>query len=249
MTLVCHLTFKKQIKTLLVIENNKVIGLITARSGSKRVPNKNLRNFKGKSLIEWAGLACHKSKLIDHSFISTDSDEYGKEVLKYGIDLILRPNSISSDKSKSSDAVMHAYNKIILSQDVDYLVLLQPTSPLREKELIDKGIHHLHSNQDADQLIEFCNLRHFTFSVKGKFAYPDYPQDTRSQDLPIKLVPSGRLFIYNMKNLKDKNFDFDKALTIPMIGPDLEENINIDTEVDFRKMEFIYNLNKKKYLD
>ena len=52
-----------------------------------------------------------------------------------------------------------------------------------------------------------------------------------------------------MKNLKDKNFDFDKALTIPMIGPDLEENINIDTEVDFRKMEFIYNLNKKKYLD
>ena len=63
--------------------------------------------------------------------------------------------------------------------------------------------------------------------------------------MPIKLVPSGRLFIYNMKNLKDKNFDFDKALTIPMIGPDLEENINIDTEVDFRKMEFIYNLNKK----
>ena len=56
LTLVCHLTFKKQIKTLLVIENNKVIGLITARSGSKEFPIRTLGISKEKSLIEWAGL-------------------------------------------------------------------------------------------------------------------------------------------------------------------------------------------------
>lgn len=232
-----------------MINNEIVVSLITARSGSKRVPNKNLRKFQELSLIGWSCRAASISKLVDYNFISTDSHEYAREASIFGVEPIMRPKNLSSDLSSSADAIVHAYSFISESttQEIRYLVLLQPTSPLRDEGLIDDCIKKLHEDKNADQLIEFCEINYFTYSKSGNYVAPDYDESTRSQDIPTKYVPSGRIFIYDMKKLSKKKFDFSSAITLPVIGPNIDDNVNIDVESDFMKLEFVYEQYSEQY--
>ena len=237
------------LENLLMIKNEIVVSLITARSGSKRVPNKNLRKFQGLSLIGWSCRAAGMSQFVDYNFISTDSHEYADEAKIFGVESIMRPKNISSDLSSSSEAIIHAYNFISksINKEIRYLVLLQPTSPLRDRGLIDGCIKKLSEDKNADQLIEFCELNHFTYSKSGNYVIPDFDEDTRSQDIPTKYVPSGRIFIYDMQKISSKKFDFNSLITLPVIGPDIVDNINIDVESDFMKLELVYQKYSEKY--
>jgi CMP-N-acetylneuraminic acid synthetase len=113
---------------------DRVIAIIPARGGSKGLKDKNIKIIKGKPLIYWSIKAAKESKLIDSCYVSTDSKKIKKISQKYNCQVIDRPKNIAHDNSKTIDVLKHAAKKINATK----IVLLQPTSPLRPKNLVDK---------------------------------------------------------------------------------------------------------------
>ena len=114
--------------------------LIPARSGSKRIKNKNLRLFNNFPLIYWTIRAAKKSKIKD-IYISTDS----KKIMEFGLSHdvkvpFLRPNSISDDKAKMIDVIKHFCDFFEKKKKIENLILLQPTSPLRTYKDINSAV-------------------------------------------------------------------------------------------------------------
>ena len=220
-----------------------VIAIIPARGGSKRVPNKNLRDFKGQPLIAWSIKAAKQCPDIDDIVVSTDSKEIASVAKHFGAKSFLRPASLSDDFTSAYDVMQHVYLQQ-LDTKPEYLVLLQPTSPLREKNLLSIGIEEIKQDDSIDRLIEVNSLRLFSGKVELDIWTADYPEDKRSQDIEETFFPSGRLFIYRSKTTVEQNQSEGKTKAI--IG-DYEKNINIDYEHDFEKLEFVYKTYESKY--
>jgi len=128
-----------------MINNKKIIAIIPARKGSKRIKNKNLLKINGIPLISFSINYAKKSKLIDRIFVSTDGEGISKVSKKYGAEIILRPAKLANDTSSSDSAVLHAINyvKNNLKYDFDIVVFLQPTTVLRQLGELDLAIKSL----------------------------------------------------------------------------------------------------------
>jgi CMP-N-acetylneuraminic acid synthetase len=115
----------------------KIICIIPARGGSKRIPNKNIVNFHGKPLIAWTIEAAKKSKLFGkHIYVSSDSDKILEISKRYGAKTIKRPKKISEDDSPLERVVFHTLKEV--PEKFDYICMLIPNFPLRtEKEITD----------------------------------------------------------------------------------------------------------------
>ena len=126
-------------------KKNKILALIPARGGSKGIKNKNIVSVNGKPLIAYTIDAAKASKYIDYIYVSTDSEKIADVAIKYGALIpFMRDETLAQDTSKTIDAVMFSVNKFKeMGYDFDYLVLLQPTSPLRTGEDIDAAIEKL----------------------------------------------------------------------------------------------------------
>jgi len=120
-----------------VIRGYTVLGVIPARGGSKRFPGKNLASFRGRPLIAWTIKAAQASAYIDTLICSTDSDDIEIAALLHGCLTLRRPDELSTDTATSEDVLRHA----LIHYPADFVVLLQPTSPLRTTEDIDACIH------------------------------------------------------------------------------------------------------------
>ena len=133
---------------------SSVVAIIPARSGSKGVKDKNIKNLHGHSLLEWSINAAKRSQLIDRVFISTDSPEYAKKAEEYGAEApFLRPDDISGDKASDLDFIIHAIkelNKIGLYPE--YLVHIRPTTPIRDPIIIDDAISLFQNNNQFNSL-------------------------------------------------------------------------------------------------
>ena len=136
-----------------MISGKKCIAVIPARSGSKGIKNKNIRILNGKPLIAYTiefSLSC---KVIDHTIVSTDSKEYAEIALSYGAEVpYIRPKGI--------DVVLHSIKWILENiNNSEYYFFLQPTSPLRKKEDIDKIIK-LFFDKKAEAIVSLCEVDH-----------------------------------------------------------------------------------------
>jgi len=120
-----------------MFRNKPVLGIITARGGSKRIPRKNLIDFKGKPLIYWTIAVAQENQYIDRLIVSTDDNEIAAFSRSYGAETpFKRPKALATDDALSVDVIIHALTEL----DFDgYFVLLQPTSPLRTSSDIDTG--------------------------------------------------------------------------------------------------------------
>lgn len=148
--------------------DEKVLGLIPARGGSKGVPNKNIRDLDGKPLIAHTIEAGQKASSIDTVVVSTDDDEIATVAEQYGARVpFIRPDHLATDQAPTAPVIKHAV-EYLREQGEKYstFVLLQPTSPLRTKKHIDEA-HSQYDRSDVDSLIS---------------AYPTY--DTRWQQTP-----------------------------------------------------------------
>lgn len=117
------------------------VAIIPARAGSKGIKNKNLRKISGKSLVEIAILEAKKSKYITKIIVSTDSPLIFSEALKLNANSkCLRPNELSDDSALVSSVVLHEISANNINLSTDVIVLLQPTSPLRDSDDIDNAI-------------------------------------------------------------------------------------------------------------
>ena len=135
----------------------KFVSVILARGGSKGIPNKNLTIVNKKPLLHWTIEASQNSKYISDTFVSSDSPEILIFAEKSSIRTIKRPSYLASDKSSSADALEHAVLEIKKDLKPDFIILLQPTSPLRTYKHIDQACKKIIKEQ-SNSLISVCEI-------------------------------------------------------------------------------------------
>lgn len=141
-------------------KGKKIIAIIPARGGSKGIKNKNIIDVNGKPLIYYSINAGLKSQYIDYVYVSTDSEQISQIALNYGAKVpFLRDESLATDTSKTIDAMIYSIQKLKqLGLIFDYLVILQPTSPLRTEKEIDDAIEKL-LESPYDSLVSVCHTK------------------------------------------------------------------------------------------
>lgn len=136
-------------------KNKTFLAIIPARGGSKGLPGKNIKELCGKPLIAWSIEAGLKSKYIDEVMVTTDSQDIADIAKKYGANVpFLRPDYLANDIATSFDVIKHTidFYKNEFKREFDYIILLEPTSPLREVSDIDNAIDQF-LNSSADSIV------------------------------------------------------------------------------------------------
>lgn len=226
----------------------KVLAVIPARCGSKGFPNKNISKLGDKTLLELAvkvGLDC---KSVDDVYVSTDCKEYESIAVKARAkSLGLRSEEFATDSAKSIDVVIDLINR--LEDSYDYLVLLQPTSPIREPQDIENMINLL-KEKDADACVSMTQFEEpHPFKLKNidsdgyvKSFIDGTTSEVPRQSLPKAYALNGAIYVTNIKNiLEEKTFLPKKTVSYIM-----NTNINIDSEEDFIFLEAMVQKKKVK---
>lgn len=142
----------------------RILGLIPARGGSKRLPRKNIALLGGKPLIQWSIESAQKSRYLTRTIVSTDDEEIATVAQASGAEVpFMRPANLSSDIASSVDVAIHATQSCEQQegQAYDFVVLLQPTAPLRQAHEIDGCIDLLLANPQSDTAITVCPVGAF----------------------------------------------------------------------------------------
>jgi len=136
-------------------KEKKILAIIPARGGSKGLEKKNIKPLNGKPLITWTIEKAQNSKLIDTIIVSTDCKEIADVARKSLVEVpFLRPSKLAQDSSPTYEAVLHVVSELEKNDlFFDYLILLEPTSPMRKKNDIDEAIKKLIDNENMDSLI------------------------------------------------------------------------------------------------
>jgi CMP-N-acetylneuraminic acid synthetase len=223
----------------------KLLALVPARGGSKRVPNKNIKELGGKPLISWTiGAAVGVPEIVD-VLVSTDSLAIA-QVAKASGALVpwLRPAELASDTATSMDVCIHAIDWYENEKGlVDGIILLQPTSPFRTTATIQRGIE-LFDKSPHRPVVSFSPATSHPMwcyqitdtGIKPFIAGSEKP--TRSQDLPEAYMLNGALYIANSKYLRQHR-SFIGDGTQPLVIDDGKESLDIDTEWDWKLAEYL----------
>ena len=230
------------------------LGVIPARKGSKRLIGKNMLKIKGEPLIFWTIQAAKDSKYLDNIVVSSDDNLIINFSKSKGIETpFIRPKEISNDDSTMYDVLKHTINfyKKEYKKEFDYIVLLQPTSPLRNKNHIDEAISMI-DKKKADSIISVSECIHSPLwtGILPKdgnmvnFLKEDI-KNKRSQDLEKYYQLNGSIFISNIKRyLVEKTF-FLKSNIFSYI---MEEkySIDIDNKIDFELARILLSKSEKR---
>lgn len=224
------------------------IAIITARSGSKGLPNKNILMLGEKELIAYSIEAALKSKVFDKVIVSTDSEEYKDISEKYGAEVILREAKLATDTATSFEVIEDVLKK--QKKSYDYFVLLQPTSPFRNenhvKEAVEKFEKNIEKYDFLVSMVESDKSRDLIVTIEEDESLKNYDIDFsnyRRQNYK-EYYPNGAIFIGKSdKYLKQKHFFGEKSLAYIM---DKEDSIDIDTPLDFEIAIAMMNKKKKR---
>lgn len=238
------------IREKLMYKDKTILGLIPARGGSKSLPRKNIRPLLGKPLIAWTIEQALASKYLDGVIVSTDDEEIAEISKKYGAEVpFMRPKELATDETKGIDVVLHAVDWIeINNKPYNLLMLLQPTSPLRTYEDIDKAIKLLFSKK-AQAVVSVCEAEHHPYwsnilpqdGCMRDFIKAEIMNKNR-QELPVFYRLNGAIYLAYGGYLKEqKNFLGKKTFAYIM---QQEKSIDIDNKVDFKFTEILM---RKKY--
>jgi len=218
-----------------------LLAIIPARSGSKRLPRKNILDLAGKPLIAWTIEAALESIYIDRVVVSTDNDEVASISKKYGADVpFMRPAELALDETTSIDTVLHTIKALeSLGDKYDVMILLQPTSPLREVSDIDNCIFQFDKRGDKS-VVSVCETAHsplWANTLPEDHSMDDFLSDEvnncRSQDFPVYYRLNGALYVVCIKTLLTmrKPTLLLKENCSAYIMPQ-ERSIDVDTKLD-----------------
>jgi N-acylneuraminate cytidylyltransferase len=225
----------------------RILALIPARGGSKRLPGKNIRLLGGKPLIVWSIEVARGIPEICDTLISTDSPEIANTCIEAGT-LVpwLRPQDLATDDSSSVSVALHALDKYETEKgSVDGLLLLQPTSPFRTKDTVKRGIELFRQNPESAVLGVSEPSSHPMWSLKVTDGYltpymQEHGLNMRSQDLPKAFVVNGSFYLIAPSILREQA-SFVGTKAIPLIVNSPREVLDIDTEWDFKLAELTLN--------
>jgi len=221
----------------------KVVAVIPARAESKGIQNKNLINIGGKPLISWSIEAALKAKTIDEIIVTSDGDEILGLANSYSeVTVLKRPKELAEDHTPTAPVVTHALKELEINvEQYDYLILLQPTSPLRDHKDIDAAFNTLKSS-NANALISVTQPEHhplkcFTYNTEGYLEglvnneYPFMPR----QVLPKAYQPNGAIYIINLEEFLEKETFFtNRTITYEMSA---QKSIDLDRPQDIERIE------------
>lgn len=230
----------------------KVLGLITARGGSKRIPRKNIKDFLGKPLLYWTIKTAQKSGVFDRLILTTDDKEIAKIGKKYGVKIpFLRPKELATDTASSLSVVQHAVNWLKEKENycADWLILLEPSSPGRQPWHIREVVDLIEKRKDFDSIVGISELSgHYSplkvLQVDNKKFVSRYPDGEkiknlihRNQDLPKLYFINSAIYAFRTKNISSKNPCLWGEKTLGYVM-NQKYSLDIDTQDDWILAEF-----------
>lgn len=226
----------------------KIVALIPARSGSKRLKNKNIKKLKKHPLIAYTIKAAVKSKIFDEIICVTDSFKYKKIAEKYGAKVpYLRPKQISKEKSPDIDWVIWIMNKIEKRNKYHIFSILRPTNPLRNEETIKRAFKIFFNTKcDSLRAVDLCKQHPYKmWKIKNNFMKPIFnfknktPYHSRQYaDLPKIHVQNASLEIAWTRLLK-KKYPTISGKRIASFVSKGNEGYDINTKLDFDVLEYL----------
>lgn len=221
------------------------IAVIPARGGSKGIPHKNITDLAGKPLIAYTIEAALKAKTLRRVIVSTDDAEIAEIAKSYGAEVpFLRPAELARDDTPSPTVVQHTVRYVEEDEGhrLDAVVLLQPTSPLRNERHIDEAVEKLFES-GADSVITVCKVRHhpyWCFVVKGDRLYPFSKKGitiSRHQDLPQVYAANGAVYVVKRDVLFKQSSLFGKDTRAVVMS--LKDSMDIDDYTDLFVAEMV----------
>ena len=230
--------------------NKTFLAIIPARGGSKRLPRKNVLDLCGKPLIAYTIEAALKSKYLDKVIVSSDDEEILNISSNFGADIIKRPIDLANDTATTFDAIKHTIDNF---EKYDYIVLLQPTSPLRNEKHIDEAIELLEKKK-ADAIVSVCEMEHSplwsnTLPKDGSMSnfLKDEILNKRSQDLDKFYRLNGAIYICKTEKLiENKSFLLKNNIFAYIM--DREHSVDIDEKIDFSIAQILMSENLKNII-
>ncbi len=223
-----------------------ILAVVVARSGSKGVPDKNSRPFNGRSLVAWSIHEALQVPAIDRLMVSTDCRQIAAIAQDAGADVpFLRPAALADDNAHLQQVLLHVLTELRQQEDVhyDYILLLQPTSPLRTAQHIGQALDYYFSQRQSptDTLISVKTVSpkmgwvmqadatgHVTFCL------PQAQHGVQRQQLPTLYLPNGAIYFSPTAGLVEYFFYAPHTLYYVMTEHD---SIDIDTPEEFAEAE------------
>lgn len=226
-----------------MFNQKKILAVIPARGGSKGVPGKNIKCAGGKPLIAWIIEAARTSNYIDKLILSSDDNEIIKVAKSFGCEApFVRPAELARDESSSSDAILHALNEI---EGYDYVMLLQPTSPLTAGEDID-GCISLCITSNSKSVVSVTEPDKspywmFKLGPKNKLEpiLGGKYLKKRRQDLPLVYMPNGAIYMAEVEWFMINQSFYSEATSGYVMQR--ERSLDIDSALDFELFERVMN--------
>lgn len=219
----------------------KVLAVIPARGGSKGIPRKNIKPLAGKPLIAWTIEAALKAQGIDRVIVSTEDKEIGSVAKQFGAEVpFMRPLALAQDDTPGIAPVLHAIEQL---RDYDWVLLLQPTSPLRSVEDIE-GIIRFCRDEAAPSAVSVTQVSKHPFWMYQRDdqnrlqpLIPNRPEITRRQEFPSVYVLNGAMYLARTDWLI-QNQGFIGSETLGYSIPE-ERSVDLDTPQDWCWVEFL----------
>lgn len=216
---------------------SNTIAIIPARGGSKRLPNKNILPLGGLPLLAYSILFAQKQGFINEVCVSTDDEEIKKVALQYGAKVIDRPVAISGDLEPTITALQHVLDKI--EDEVENVILLQPTNPLRPEFLLSEAFELFEKN-NLESLFTVSRDQHKLGKIiDGNFIPFNYKPGQRSQDLEPLYFENGLLYIAKAALIEKGELMNENSY--PLLVEHPFAKVDIDTQEDFDYAEYLYN--------
>lgn len=223
----------------------RIVALIAARGGSKRLPGKNIRLLKGKPLLVWSIEVARGISAICDILVSTD-DAAIAEVARNAGALVpwLRPAELATDTASSAEVCLHALDWYEREKGkVDGLLLLQPTSPFRSSTTVQRGIEvfHQHGHRPVIGVSPARSHPMWCFELEGEKMRPCVDGGglhLRSQELSPAFLVNGAFYLVAPEDLRKRRSFFSDDM-VPLVIEDPQESMDIDTEWDWRMAEAV----------
>lgn len=217
----------------------KILAVVPARGGSKRLPGKNIKVLGGRPLIAWTIEEARASDVLLDIVVSTDDEAIAEVARIHGASVPgLRPEQLASDTASSVDVVLHALDRYeAVHGEVDGVMLLQPTSPFRTRQSIRKALE-LFQAQPSRPVVSVCGAAAhpaWCFRLSDDSLEPFLGWDfltRRSQDLPPAYTLDGSIYLISPALLRETR-RFVMPGVVPMVITDAFESLDIDTPDDW----------------
>lgn len=222
----------------------KILAIIPARSGSKGLKDKNIKELNGKPMIAYTIEAALKSEVFADVIVSTDSQKYAEIATKYGAEVpFLRPDSLSTDEATTNNVVVYTLEKLReLEREYDYFMILQPTSPLRTSENIIESVQLLFEKQ-AISIVSVCESEStplYMNTLKEDLSLDGFLPNgikTRRQELPKYYRLNGAIYICQAEYYLKHGDLYNKESYAYIMNR--RNSVDIDDELDFIMAECI----------